>query len=220
MTRECCRKSLLLKYVLNRKHLHDLRRFLILILRSCGPYKLAKLLDTCFERYLFSNEVVALPKIDQVFQSSQELAPSTRRSPLPPIISATSLNDNLSPLMKPVDAPPASFRRPSSHLSAQTQILRSHSTSRDQSPASLNGDRFHVLIADDNLINRRILIAFMKRWNYSYDEAENGKMALEIYSETPTRFSLVLMGMAFSFHSSFALSFIPPFFLYVMAFCC
>jgi CheY-like chemotaxis protein len=60
--------------------------------------------------------------------------------------------------------------------------------------------RFHVLIADDNAINRRILIAFMKRWDYSFDEAEDGQAALDIYSSSPTSFNLVLMGKHFPYY--------------------
>jgi PleD family two-component response regulator len=55
-------------------------------------------------------------------------------------------------------------------------------------------DRLHVLIADDNSINRRLLIALMKKWDYTFVEAENGQDALEIYREAPHRFNVILMG--------------------------
>lgn len=55
----------------------------------------------------------------------------------------------------------------------------------------------HILIVDDNAINRRLLIALMKRHKYTYREAVNGLDALNIYQETTSpRFDVVLMDLS------------------------
>ncbi|KAL5120178.1 hypothetical protein ACEQ8H_002004 [Pleosporales sp. CAS-2024a] len=53
-----------------------------------------------------------------------------------------------------------------------------------------------VLIVDDNSINRKILVAFMKRHCYSFQEATNGLEALEAYKSSETQFETVLMDMS------------------------
>lgn len=44
-------------------------------------------------------------------------------------------------------------------------------------PATAKGKR--VLVADDELFNRMLLTTILKRWNIQFDEAENGKEAVE-----------------------------------------
>jgi CheY-like chemotaxis protein len=69
-----------------------------------------------------------------------------------------------------------------------------------------------ILIVDDNAINRsvshshayslllanttQLLAAFMKRFNYSYQEAANGKEALEAYQNSTVKFQTILMDMS------------------------
>lgn len=42
----------------------------------------------------------------------------------------------------------------------------------------------HVLLVDDNKINRQLLVMFMKKHKFSYSEAENGQEALDAYKES------------------------------------
>jgi len=48
-----------------------------------------------------------------------------------------------------------------------------------------------VLIADDEIFNRALLIAILKRWDISYDEAQNGREVLKKVSEN--NYDLILM---------------------------
>jgi CheY-like chemotaxis protein len=64
----------------------------------------------------------------------------------------------------------------------------------------------HVLLVDDNKINRQLLVMFMKKNKLSFSEAENGLEALEAYrasclpgptsSEPSRRFDFVLMDIS------------------------
>lgn len=64
----------------------------------------------------------------------------------------------------------------------------------------------HVLLVDDNKINRQLLVMFMKKHKFSYSEAENGQEALDAYkasclpgphSDSPgRRFDFVLMDIS------------------------
>lgn len=64
----------------------------------------------------------------------------------------------------------------------------------------------HVLLVDDNKINRNLLVMFMKKHKFSYAEAENGQEALDAYkasclpgpqSDAPSRrFDYVLMDIS------------------------
>lgn len=55
----------------------------------------------------------------------------------------------------------------------------------------------HVLIVDDNAINRRLLVALMKRHKYTYREAKNGLEAVNIYNENSSPpFNVVLMDLS------------------------
>ena len=51
-----------------------------------------------------------------------------------------------------------------------------------------------VLIAEDNIINQRLLLAYAERMNLIVDLAENGRIALEKFS--PGKYDLILMDIA------------------------
>jgi CheY-like chemotaxis protein len=54
----------------------------------------------------------------------------------------------------------------------------------------------HTLIVDDNLLNRRLLVAFMKKHGIQYEEASNGLEALKKYQESIVKFDVILMDMS------------------------
>lgn len=43
--------------------------------------------------------------------------------------------------------------------------------------------KLHVLLVDDNKINLKLLVMFMKKCGFSYEEAENGQEALDRFKE-------------------------------------
>ncbi|KAK4501533.1 hypothetical protein PRZ48_007342 [Zasmidium cellare] len=52
----------------------------------------------------------------------------------------------------------------------------------------------HVLIVDDNKINRNLLVMFMKKNNITYEQAENGQEAVDLY--TSSSFNYILMDIS------------------------
>jgi signal transduction histidine kinase/DNA-binding response OmpR family regulator len=61
----------------------------------------------------------------------------------------------------------------------------------DEDPAAFEG--FHVLLAEDVEINREIVMALLEPMSLEIECAVNGKQALEIFSNDPSRFDLILM---------------------------
>ena len=55
------------------------------------------------------------------------------------------------------------------------------------------GDGIEILIAEDQLINRKVITQFLERKAWSVQVVENGKQAVETLRKHPGRFSLVLM---------------------------
>lgn len=70
--------------------------------------------------------------------------------------------------------------------------------------------KLHVLLVDDNKINLKLLVMFMKKCGYSYEEAENGQEAVDRFKEAsgvhisedapeyerPRRFDFILMDIS------------------------
>jgi signal transduction histidine kinase/ActR/RegA family two-component response regulator len=59
------------------------------------------------------------------------------------------------------------------------------------SAKNLNGVR--VLVAEDNKVNRMVLLTFLKKWNVQFTETENGLLALEEYRKN--EYDLILMDL-------------------------
>lgn len=72
--------------------------------------------------------------------------------------------------------------RPGHNLAAETAL----------SPPSIKGK--HILIAEDNIINQKMLLAYAQRMEVTADLAENGQIAVEKF--TPGKYDLILMDIA------------------------
>ncbi len=48
-----------------------------------------------------------------------------------------------------------------------------------------------ILVAEDNEVNQKVVVSFLKKWNYQVDVAEDGKKALEMFKQK--HYDLVLM---------------------------
>ena len=55
------------------------------------------------------------------------------------------------------------------------------------------GDGIEILVAEDQLINRKVISQFLEREGWDVELVENGKQAVETLMKHPRRFSLVLM---------------------------
>lgn len=68
-------------------------------------------------------------------------------------------------------------------------------TSIDRSLTTVSATRSSFLLTDDNPINLKILIAYMKKNNYPYTIAMNGQQALDTYRTSQEKPRIILMGM-------------------------
>jgi signal transduction histidine kinase len=55
------------------------------------------------------------------------------------------------------------------------------------------GDGIEILVAEDQLINRKVISQFLEKKGWNVELVENGKEAVEMIEKHPRRFSLVLM---------------------------
>ncbi|PPJ59295.1 hypothetical protein CBER1_04244 [Cercospora berteroae] len=193
--------------------LRDLGRIVEVIPQPCGPRKLAKTFDHCLRRAEEvthgreeSGESVPtsptidkdseIPQQDKVAQQHQHPATSEQAEEKP--------RHNMDDLRKTVSAavsypraPPIDPSTPSlqSPEEQQNKQLRGPLQDRTRPPLDKNDSGRtivpekktptpHLLLVDDNKINRQLLVMFMKRCNFTYREAENGQEALDLYKES------------------------------------
>ena len=76
---------------------------------------------------------------------------------------------------------------------AKIQDLPGKETPESSSTKTVNLDGLRLLIAEDNLVNQKVIKKFMKKWSVDHDLVVNGKKALEAVQEK--QYDLVLMDM-------------------------
>ncbi|KAF1921711.1 hypothetical protein BDU57DRAFT_59188 [Ampelomyces quisqualis] len=149
--------------------------------QPCGPFKLAYILNQCLDRFGNPDENVEhhssaseSPRFSVLGDGSGPHFPQTSyHSPQSEAALARKMNETTT----------------SDAVSSTTNSATATQDSQDSGGAQ-------VLIVDDNSINRSLLVAFMKRHNYTYAEAENGLEALEIYQAGSSSFHTILMDMS------------------------
>lgn len=170
--------------------LKQLGRIVEVIPQPCGPRKLAKVFSHCLRRAQEVAEETGEPTPEASISSlpmtpaaeepaKQDLSKSmscaiSYPSPTPFDPATPSLQSSLEPQPKlPVRKDHDSTA--SSSGSQSKDVSEAPSRARSPDPA------FHILLVDDNKINRQLLVMFMKKNKFSYLEAENGQEALDIY---------------------------------------
>lgn len=95
-----------------------------------------------------------------------------------------SVIQNNTPPQKPVDTEPTADNLPHPSpppLNPATPSLQEQAGARG--PGRESASTNHVLLVDDNKINLQLLVMFMKKCGYTYEEAENGQEALDKFKE-------------------------------------
>ncbi|KAI4612432.1 hypothetical protein J4E80_007165 [Alternaria sp. BMP 0032] len=156
-----------------------------IITQPCGPYKLAWVLNRCLDRYEHPAENlqptgVSSPPPQPMWQSPpQQSRPST---PMKSMQSAIESLGSESP-------------RPVAPSTAGSTVAQASVTS-PTSPQEDDPVISHTLIVDDNPLNRRLLVAFMKKNGLQFDQASNGQEAVDKYREGPRKYDVILMDMS------------------------
>lgn len=164
------------------------------ILARCGPRKLAKVFSHCLQRKEemvndadhSGGESPDLTEPTMVLRRSSTESSTQAQQPIPEIRleRKDSVIQNNTPPQKPVDTEPAadSLPHPSPPpLNPATPCLQEQAGAKG--PRRAVGSQYHVLLVDDNKINLQLLVMFMKKCGYTYEEAENGQEALDKFKE-------------------------------------
>ncbi|USW57440.1 Putative signal transduction response regulator, receiver domain, histidine kinase/HSP90-like ATPase [Septoria linicola] len=195
-----------------QKFLLELGQIVEVIQQPCGPQKLARAFSYCFSREEELNHTLhekqrsvgddddqqqRRPRsriaVDGAYQphpplnraSSRKVRQELRKS----VSAATALE--LDPPLSPTDLDPRSsgphgdtsldlFRDDSHKTSPSDQKLRGAITSESKD-GSMAGS-LHILAVDDNKLNRQLLIRFIKKCGFTFEQAENGQEALDMFT--------------------------------------
>ncbi|CAI7646329.1 unnamed protein product [Penicillium bialowiezense] len=166
------------------------------ISQPCGPRKLAKTLETCLRRQQqqfdlgsdkgeISNTrtTTALPLPPNEFERHSFLQLQNPNSDQP-----TASNENLNKLCEANE--PSSGDIGSHYASEAKQPSAEEELGPQQSfPRS-------VLLVEDNAINMKLLIAYMKKLGCNYLTAQNGQEALDCFRENAADIAIILMDIS------------------------
>ncbi|KAH9876097.1 hypothetical protein J1614_003976 [Plenodomus biglobosus] len=152
--------------------------------QPCGPYKLAFVLNQCLDRFERADE--------NIKRNS-----STDPTPEPSMLDIRRTEEPSIMLQSLRIADPVGSTPPTPPPSAQTcSATGSNTTDLVASLLSEDAPASHILITDDNCLNRKLLVAFMRKNGLNYREAANGLEALLAYQSGAHKFDVILMDMS------------------------
>ncbi|KAI4950397.1 hypothetical protein J4E91_004279 [Alternaria rosae] len=149
-----------------------------IITQPCGPYKLAWVLNRCLDRYEHPAENLQPAGI-----SSPPPQPQQQSHPSTPTKSMQNTMESLS-LSSPEPVAPST--------AGSTSVQHSLTSPPQEEDPVIS----HTLIVDDNVLNRRLLVAFMKKHGLQFEQAANGREALNKYQEVARKYDVILMDMS------------------------
>ncbi|KAF2033006.1 hypothetical protein EK21DRAFT_59779 [Setomelanomma holmii] len=148
-----------------------------------GPYKLAHVLNKCLDRFEHLDENVQRDSSPN-HTFTVDLTQSSSQSPL------VEESTTLSP--RPAHSPMPIFSSPPLEMPPLLNQPHWHQTDKAMATSATS----NILITDDNAINRRLLVAFVKKYRLEYVEAQNGLEALRVYQSAQVQFDVILMDMS------------------------
>ncbi|KAF3007840.1 hypothetical protein E8E13_010734 [Curvularia kusanoi] len=173
-----------------------------IITQPLGPFKLAYVLNKCLDRFQDRDENVlrsgSTPHVEfpRPLSSSptQSMSYSPAPADMPPLLDQPywqQTEKSVAPAASnPLGISMSALRSPN----AERHVLPIHSESTI--PNAAINKTTTILITDDNVVNRRLLVAYMKKNNLDYVEAENGLEALRTYQSASVQFDAILMDMS------------------------
>lgn len=188
-------------------------RVVELVQQPCGPRKMARVLSYCLKRAeelhrdrKHSTNTADMEIDGDVEMSSPDSEPARKRQ------SRHSLSDDLGKRMSaavsypkptPLDPSTPSLLPSTPSITSPTSEKPnpiSPSPASAPPPSSPQPQTLHILLVDDNKINRNLLVMFMSKCHFTFREAANGQEALDEYiasfSPASQRFDYVLMDIS------------------------
>lgn len=193
---------------------------LVILHRPCGPHKLARGISRCLGQKAVS--VRGQPSLGQglVIPERRKVSNPTQLVGEPKFLSSEYLRlpdaDSLNPMPESSISVMYSTERDASSTSSDTKdhcrvtsssaafntCALSSSTSSLSAPvrvdaSSMKDSRPRVLIVDDNDINLRLMITFMKKRKVlAVNTAKNGRHAIDLVEENPEGYDLIFMDIS------------------------
>ncbi|KNG47927.1 sensor histidine kinase response regulator [Stemphylium lycopersici] len=150
--------------------------------QPCGPYKLAFVLNQCLDRYDHPDENLQPRRVFRSLPQSALHAAQHPSNPTSPIGSMQGIKESL--IMR--------SRERAAKSAVTSHAPQSVSTTQEKGDPVVP----HTLIVDDNNLNRRLLVAFLKKNNLRFQEASNGLEALQKYQARTHDYEAILMDMS------------------------
>jgi len=153
--------------------------------QPCGPRKLAFVINQSLDRYERRDENIQHKHSTEpvIQRHGNEVAPS----PEPSVVQKSLHNTVPSSPIPPAPLVPDQNQTP---VESDMADRVTASCNENATPGS------YILITDDNILNRKLLVAFMRKNNLLYEEATNGLGALKVYQKDNRKFGVVLMDMS------------------------
>ncbi|BCS27055.1 uncharacterized protein APUU_60103A [Aspergillus puulaauensis] len=176
------------------------------ISQPCGPRKLAKTLEICIKRQQRGIDGTD-GRIERLSGTSQPPTPnvcerwsflnvSNPENSGQPRIKVTG---DSAPTSSQVSKNPPEQLRPREKIDKSrisTPVVGSTITDSGGTPQPQQSSSVSVLLVDDNNINLKILIAFMKKLKCDYTVAQNGQEALEVFQANASKIGVILMDIS------------------------
>ncbi|KAI5459525.1 putative histidine kinase M3EDp [Mariannaea sp. PMI_226] len=145
-----------------------------LVPQPCGPRKLAKALRNCMKRAEGAAQN-SPPSVSEPTRAEQQYPDQQKNKNVG--------DQEMKPDVK--GNQPESVLTPQPNISVTPSTTVEHAQ-KAQTKESVHGTGRRVLLVDDNKINLQLLVMFMKKCGFSYEEAENGQEALDKFKEAST----------------------------------
>ncbi|KAI1844007.1 hypothetical protein JX266_009873 [Neoarthrinium moseri] len=184
--------------------LMDLGEIVEVIPQPCGPRKLAKVFNHCLKR---AEEATNGDLDDAGTLKSDETLQQTlgdKSTGTSGVAWETRLdniaNEQAKPALQNGTAEGNAAQAPPTPPEPETLVIRTDTMQKclSQPKKDVSSSKLHVLLVDDNKINLQLLVMFVKKQGFTYEEAENGQEALDKYKAAGSgrRFDLVLMDIS------------------------
>jgi CheY-like chemotaxis protein len=158
-----------------------------IISRPCGPHKLARYLQKCFDQ----DTSMSLPK-PMVPPESEQKHPSMPVEDTALIEQPGRINDPKVSYKDKIPTIPHGTSDPSAtqHIDSLPPPSATDSTKVSSEPR-----KPRVLVVEDNKINLNLMLAFLKKRNLvTLDSAENGQLAVNAVESLPHSYDIIFMG--------------------------